>query len=256
MENKIYITSLVILVAMFGLFGRVTAQTTENLKPAVERAVISAEKKHRMQSAVVDLIFQWEKAVYLSDMVSRRRPGFKDALIQSKQKATSCRGVLAEGERRVLVPAACLQAADGFSLKGVRLTFSNGKRGKGTEKSVFVYGDLAEIRVSARLTEGLTGVPLGSVPHGQTLAETFGNDILDELLHFFVSRGVVSNRANRITGTENKLQVGDPFFYGGKLVALVQEVPARLPISPSGRIAETSFSLVRDEHKRELLSLR
>ena len=256
MKSKIYIHSLVISVAMLGLFGRGTAQTTENLKPAVERAAISAEKKHRMQSAVVDLNFQWGKDVYLSDMVSRRRPGFKDVMVRKEQKNTFCRGVLTAGNRRVLTPSRCAQAPEGFSLKEVRLSFANGRKGIGTPESVNVNGEVAEVLVSSQLTAGLHGVYLGAVPPGKTLADTFGREILDELLQFFISRGVVSARANRIVGMKNTLQVGDPFFYQGKLVALVREVPSRLPVSFWGGVSEKPLVLLRTQHQNGLFASR
>ena len=231
-------------------------QESASFAPAISRAVFKASQEHRLKSAVVDLEFLWSKKVYLSDMVSRRRTGWKDTLIEVKQENTRCRGVLVEGTQRVLTPAVCAKAPAGFSLQSVRLRFANGSQGTGNQNSVSVKGDFAEILVSKKLTAGITGVSLAEVPEGQTLAETFGSGILDELLQFFVSRGVVSRRANRITGVKNTLQVGDPFFYNGELVALVREVPAQLPVSFWGGVSEKGLALLRAQHKKELFAER
>lgn len=256
MNSNFYTKAVVVFAVLTGFAGWGAAQTVKEMKPALDRAAVQAEKKHRMQTSVVNLNFRWEKEVYLSDFVSRRRPGFKDTFIQRKQKNTSCRGVLVEGGRRVLTPVQCAQAPEGFTLKSVTLLFSNGQKGLGSKRTVSMNGELAEIWVSPQVTKGLKGVPLATVAPGESLADAFGNSVLDELLQFFISRGVVSGRANRITGTKNTLQVGDPFFYQGKVVALVREVPSRLPVSFWGGVSEKPLTLLRTQHQKGLFAFR
>ena len=127
------------------------------------------------------------------------------------------------------------------------MSFANGKKGAETEKSVSVNGKFARVDVSAALTEGLETAQPAGVPAGRSLKETFGGGIAGELYGFFMDRGVVSKRANRITGVKNTLKVGEPFFYEGKLLALVSDVPSRLPVSFFGGVSEDALA-VFDSH--------
>lgn len=223
------------------------AQTQkEDLGPAVRRSVAKAEKTSRQnKTAAVSLNFEWEKKIYLFDMVRRRRPGVQNTLVNVEKKSTQCKGVLLAGVNRVATPASCAKGKKGFELKRVNLSFANGKKGVSAANSVSVDGEIAQIAVSSALTQGLEGARAAAVPQGQSLKETFGDGVSHELALFFASRGVVSARANRLSGMKRTLKVGDPFFYQGKLVALVSDVPARLPVSLFGGVSEDSLAVFR-----------
>ena len=224
--------------------GNVSAQESAGMLPALTRQVVAAEKLHRQEQAAATLVFEWEKPVYLSDTVRRpRRPGFRDVLVKTERQTTACRGVLLAGENRILTTASCAQAPSGFSLKKVRVQLANGRRGSGLAGSVSINGNFAGVAVSSRLTEGLQGVPVAAVPEGETLYEVFGKGVQQKLLEFFVNRGVVSPRASRLAGVKNTLQKGEPFFYQGKVVALVNEVPRRLPVSFWGGVSEEHLAV-------------
>ena len=242
-------------VFMLGILPPVFAQPSVSHAP-VERAVFQAEQDHRLQAAVADLDFRWERSIYLSDMISRRRPGFKEVRLAVRQKQTHCRGVLAADRRRVLTVASCAKAPNGFSLKEVRISFSNGTSGTARADAVRVNDGLAEITAADSWAKGLKGAPVGTVPAGQTMAEAFGADISDRLLQFFIRRGVISARASRLTGVKNTLEVGEPFFYQGKMVALVSQVPGRLPVSRWGNVSEKHFLLLREHALNGLLANR
>ena len=254
MNRHFYMTGLLAFTFLWG--GWNAAQAQDGLKPALERAAIKAEQKHRLQTAVAEVQVRWEKAVYLSDWVARRRTGFKDTLLKKERQTTVCRGVLAEGEPRVLTPASCLDAPKGFTLQALTVSFANGQKETLSQQQVTRRGGLAVLAVSSQVTRGLKGAPLAAIAPGKTLAETFGNGVLDELLQFFINRGVVSARANRLTGTKNTLRVGEPFFYRGKLVALVNQVPRRLPVSFWGGVSEEPLVLVRVKDTQALYTNR
>ncbi len=237
-----------------GACGALSAQTPAGVQPALERAALQARQNYRQFRPVAEISFEWTKPVYLSDMVHRRRPGFRETLIDVKHKTTHCRGVLGEGTSRVFTPSVCLRAPKGYTLKQMRLRFANGKTGTGSARSVQVKGDLAEIVVSADLTEGIKGAPLAAVAEGKTLREAYGAGVQNALVQFFMSRGVISARSSRLTGVKNTLRVGDPFYYNGKLVALVNRVPSRLPVSLWGGVSEDGLSLVRVQHGGGLLA--
>lgn len=248
---QVILTGVALLAA-----GSALAQTDANgLNKALARENLKAQKNHsaarQNKSAVVSLSFDWEKPVYLSDMVRRRRAGFKDTLVSVKRKTTRCKGVLLERDLAV-TPARCARGKDGFKLKQVNLSFANGKKGVEAGQSVCVKGKFAQIRVAPALTEGLNGVQPAGVPDGRSLKETFGSGISGELYGFFMDRGVVSQRAGRLTGVKNTLQMGEPFFYEGKLLALVSEVPSRLPVSLFGGVSEDALA-VFDAHSVNLL---
>lgn len=236
--------------------GTVWAQTPQELGSGVTRAAVHAQKAHRQEQALATVSFDWEKNLYLSDKIRRRRPGFQDVLLKTERQTTVCRGVLAAGTRRVVTPASCAKAPDGFQLKQVRVHLANGRKGRGTANSVAVSGDFAGVLVSSQLTAGIQGVPLAAVPEGKSLYDVFGRGVQQQLLEFFVNRGVVSARANRLTGVKNTLQKGEPFFYQGQLVALVEEVPNRLPVSFWGGISEDSLSIFRPGVREGLLAAK
>lgn len=230
------------------------AQTSPQIEPALSRVALSAKRAYQQEQAVAVVSLDWEKPVYLSDKVHRRRPGFHDVLLKTDRQTTTCKGALAAGTHRVVMPASCAEAPDGFSLKTVRVQLANGKQGRGSAGSVAIRGNFASVLVSAQLTAGIKGVPVAAVPQGNSLYETFGRGVQQELLQFFVERGVVSPRASRLTGVKNTLQKGEPFFYQGQLVALVEKVPSRLPVSAWGGVSEDSLLVFHAGTWEELLT--
>lgn len=238
---------LLLAAGLAGVWSLGFAQAPQkDLGPAVRRSVAKAEKtSRRAKAAAVSLNFDWEKKVYLFDMVHRRRPGVKNVLVNVEKKSTQCQGVLLAGTNRVVTPVSCAKGKKGFELKRVNLAFANGQKGTGTAGAVSVNGDFAFVAVSSALTRGIEGAQVAAVPEGQSLKETFGDGVSRELALFFINRGVVSARANRLSGAKKTLKVGDPFFYQGKLVALVSDVPSRLPVSLFGGVSEDSLAVFR-----------
>lgn len=236
-----YVIWLFVVALLAGGYVPSRAQTAS----ALAREAQQAQQAHRREQALARVTFEWEKPVYLSDKIHRRRAGFKDVLLKTEYSRTHCPGVLVAGTHRVFTVASCAEAPDGFSLKTVRVQLANGKQGRGSAGSVAIRGNFASVLVSAQLTAGIKGVPVAAVPQGNSLYETFGRGVQQELLQFFVERGVVSPRASRLTGIKNTLQKGEPFFYRGQLVALVKEVPSRLPVSFWGGLSEDSLAVFR-----------
>ena len=214
-------------------------------EPSLARALVQAQQEYRQRAVTAELSFGWKKNVYVSDLVHRHRPGFQDVLVRVQRKTTSCRGVWVAAAGRVWVPRTCVQAPRGYSLERVKVTFANGRSGTGTAQSVAVKGELGEVRVAADLTRQLPSVPVVRVPAGKTLKDVLGGGVDRALMDFYLSRGVLSPRANRLMGTKNTLRLGEPFFYRGQLVGLVKQVPRRLPVSVWGGLSHRQLVLFR-----------
>lgn len=230
---------------VFALLAGGNVPSRAQTASALAREAQQAQQAHRREQALARVTFEWEKPVYLSDKTHRRRAGFKDVLLKTEYSRTHCPGVLVAGTHRVFTVASCAQAPDNFALKSVRVQLANGRQGMGGAGSVAVHGDFAGVVVSDQLTAGVHGVTLGTVPEGKSLYDTFGPKVQQQLLEFFMERGVISARASRLAGIKNTLQKGEPFFYRGQLVALVKEVPSRLPVSFWGGLSEDSLAVFR-----------
>ena len=183
MKQKI-VMWLFVLALVAGGYAPAQAQTA----PALTRAAQQAQQTHRQKQALARVTFEWEKPVYLSDKIHRRRAGFKDVLLKTARKNTRCPGVLVAGTHRVFTVASCAQAPAGFTLQGVRVQLANGRQGVGGAGSVAVHGDFAGVLVSDQLTAGLRGVALGTVPEGESLYDTFGAKVQQKLLEFLYQK--------------------------------------------------------------------
>ncbi len=213
----------------------------DGVQTKVQRNVSRAQLA---KSSRAQLTFEWKKELWLSDMVHRRRPGFKDVVVKVENKTTECAGVLLNNSR-VATPASCAKGKDGYKLAKVTVTLSNGKRGFGTQNSVVTKGDIAQVRLQSSLTQGLTGADVSFVMGKTSLQDAYGEHVSSALTQFLLSHGVVSARASRLSGRKNTLKKGEPFFLNGKLVALVNNVPHRLPVSLFGGLSEDFLAVFR-----------
>ena len=126
--------------ACVGVWSLSSAATNTGKNGNVSRALDN-------KLAEVTLVSEFEKPVRLSDMVSRRRPGFKDVLIKVDRQTKTCQGVLLAGTPRVATLSACFKGGDGYQMKKVTLRFANGKQAVGTANSVRVQGEFARLYV-------------------------------------------------------------------------------------------------------------
>lgn len=227
--KKIYAVFLIPLLCMLSV-----CSFAQDVSKNVQRKVTQAQLA---KSAQVELKLAWKKQDYLERRV-RFHPGRKIRVSYPAQyKTTQCAGVLLT-QARVATAASCLQDGDGFQLEQITLTFSNGKSGSVLAPSVRVTDGIAHITVDPALTEGLMGMEVASVPNGSSLQDVYGKDFSSALQNFLISRGVVSDRASRLTGRKASIKKGEPFFWNGKLVAVFNKVPRRLPTALFGQISE------------------
>lgn len=212
-----------------------------SVRTQVERTISRASLA---KGARVELKFEWKKQEYLERHV-RFRPGRKIRVpYQAEHKTTQCVGVLLNNAR-VATASSCLKESSGFKLQKITLTFSNGKSGKTSARKASVNGDIAQIAVDPALTVGLIGMEVAEVADGRSLQDVYGKEFASALQNFLLSRGVLSPRAARLTGRKVTLQRGEPFFWKGKVVAVFNRVPRRLPVSLFGQISEDFLSVFR-----------
>lgn len=221
-------------------------QGTENLEAHLAQAARQAHPQSVISQATVDIAVSWEKKDYYERRV-RFHPGKKIRFVKNtEEKTTRCQGVLLEGQNRVLTLASCVKAQDGFEMTGVELSFSNGRRGTGSPRTVSVKDHLAYLRVSEDLTRGVRGLTAAYIPEGKTLADVYGEDFSQRLFSYFVNKGVTSPKGRLLGGRKQvTLRPGEPFMYEGKLVALFKEVPSKLPLSWRGEVAENALAVLR-----------
>lgn len=215
-----------------------TAFCNPSVRTQVERTITRASLA---KGARVELKFEWKKQEYLERRV-RFRPGRKIRVpYPAEHKTTQCVGVLLNNAR-VATASSCLKESSGFKLQKITLTFSNGKSGKTSARKASVNGDIAQIAVDPALTVGLIGM---EVADGRSLQDVYGKEFASALQNFLLSRGVLSPRAARMTGRKPNLKLGEPFFWKGKVVAVFNSVPRRLPVSLFGQISEDFLSVFR-----------
>lgn len=228
------------VVVMFSilLVAAVPAFCQTRIYNRVQRKVSDAQLA---RAARVQLTFEYEKAVRLADYVHRRRPGFRDVVVKTEKKQKRCLGVLLANSR-VATLAECAAEKD-FELVQVRLTFSNGKTGVGKAGSVSVNEGIAHVRVSDSLTQGIRGLEAAYLPEEKSLQDVYGSELGTELQFFLASRGVLTGR-RRMGSPKISLQKGEPFIWKGKVVALFNNVPKRLPVALFGQISEKFLSVL------------
>lgn len=213
----------------------------QNMQTQVERTVAQVQLA---RAARVQLDFEWKKQEYLERRV-RFRPGKKIRVAYpAEYKTIRCTGVLLNNSR-VATPSSCTEYKDGFELQKVTLTFSNGKKAVGLAQSVRVNGDIAQITVASSVTQGLAGLEPARIAKDRSLQDVYGDKFTSGLQQFLLARGVVSPRAARFNKRKTSLEKGEPFIWNGKLVALFNRVPKRLPVSLFGQISEDFLSVFR-----------
>ena len=216
--NKYF--SFIAIVAILCSSGVGVAQTTVSLRSRIAQAAL-------IKQAEVTLVFDWQREIRLRDVMSRPPRGsarHHNVTLKTEYKTTRCKGALTQ-TGYVVTPALCTREAD-WHLSRVTLLFADGRKGTGTEKTFSVRGEVAYVRVSADLTQGLHGLVLATTPYGKSLEEHFGGGVMEALASLFRSKGVThSKRWFRPGKTypESSLKVGDAVVYNGKLVALVKE---------------------------------
>lgn len=232
--------------ACVGVWSLSSAATNTGKNGNVSRALDN-------KLAEVTLVSEFEKPVRLSDMVSRRRPGFKDVLVKVDRQTKTCQGVLLAGTPRVATLSACFKGGDGYQMKKVTLRFANGKQAVGTANSVSVQGEFARLYVKRALVQDLKGVEIAHIAAGKSLQQTYSNDGAAMLAQFFTNRGVISPRALRAMGMKPSLKIGTPVFFRGKLVAFANSVPNKFPVSLFGGVSEDSLTVVRPDNGSAIL---
>ena len=229
------------LLAICLLFVSAVAFCNTNLYTKTERQVSAARLTH---AARVEIGVKWKKEE--AYRVRRHRPGrFRyDTKYRTSYKNTSCVGVLLNNGY-VVTSSSCIRRHSGFRVDEVVLSFSNGKTATVKGRKVRTKGEIAQIQVESSVTQGIIGMEVVSIQEGTSLQDVYGKDFAYALQQFLVSRGVVSPRAARMMGRKPNLQVGEPVFWKGKLVALFNSVPRRLPVALFGQISEDYLSVFR-----------
>jgi len=231
-----------IILTGLGLLLLSTAQAKQ-----LSADVIGENLNHAVaaQQAKVQLTLTWEHAVRVQDLMLRpARHKAGNTIVRKETRTTSCQGVLLAGNTQVAVPAVCVVQADS-SLQNIRLTFVNGRHADIAQSGVSVEGELGYITFPAQVAGELSGLEVRAVRPGQSLQDTFGSDMTLALHRFFTSFGIAfKNRAGLSASAPNKnrLQVGEPVFFQGKLVALVKHIPRRYG-ELGGQVSENSLAL-------------
>lgn len=229
------------VLILFVLCLACSAFCKQPIRTQVQRTVAQTRLA---KNARVELKFDWKKQEYLEKNV-RFRPGRKIRVpYPAQDKTTQCAGVLLPNDR-VATAASCLKEAKGFKLQQITVSFSNGKSGAAAVSGASVKGDIAQIAVDPVLTQGLNGMEVAAVAGGQSLQDVYGSRLTAALQDFLISHGVVSPRASRLTAHKKSIKKGEPFFWNGKLVAVVNSVPRRLPVSLFGHISEDFLAVFR-----------
>lgn len=234
------VVSVLFAVVPLGAFAQ-----RADLSPALDRAAAQAKQ---LSDAAVQVVLDWHKEVKMSDVMFRR-PRVKDSVISVKRKQTHCKGTLLQDGEHVLIPSVCAHK-NKYHLDQVTLKFANGYVAQGSAQVLSTKEDITVITVDAQATQGLRGLPVASIPYGQTLQETFGKSMTNWLLQFFHRKGIPS-RSCRCglhryrTRSNPSLQVGDPVIYNGKLIALVQKIPHVYRDNVFGGVTEKYLALVR-----------
>lgn len=240
MKNTLHLVVSTLLFLAVGTAANAFDISNENIERRLTQT-ITAEQARVLFSA------EWEKEVRMRDVMARPpRMGAGNPVIRVAQEKTSCQGMLLAGNQKVAVPATCLKHKD-FVLKKVNLIFSNQRKAVGTAQSTYIEGDMGYILVKTEASRGLMGVPVASVREGMALQEVYGDSMTRTLHQFFNSFGVPFKvRRHRIgrQWPKNKLQVGEPVIFNGKLVALVKEVPQRYGTF-WGSVSEDSLAIFR-----------
>lgn len=234
-------------IAVWAGFCLPAFAASESLTNQVERAAALAQWGQASADYVVDIVAYLKKEVLLKDRMLRspRRPANPNQVISVEKTKQACKGVVVSKGTRLIVPAVCVTKKD-YTLETVAIHLQTGVRITVTPAAVMTDEDIAWISVPSDKTRSVPYVAFEPVDEGKSLQEVYGNDMTRRLQQFFRERGVVEHRRLRpgLIYREPRLKVGEPFFYKGKLVALVKK-QVRTYGGLFGGVSEDALALIR-----------
>lgn len=240
MKCKKYIFAAGIIYCMLGSMAQAQPSSSQTLTRRLHQEI-------RAQQAKVQLMLTWEKEIRMRDLMSRPpRMGAGNPVISVENKNTVCQGVLLEGNRRVVFPAVCFENDD-FLIKKMQISLRNGRRISVAAEQFYTKGDMGYIPLDAQAAQGLQGAAVRVLRRGESLQSSFGSSMTQALHQFFTSHGIAfKTRVCHLggNGCRRSLQVGEPVFFEGKLVALVKEVPHRYG-TVWGTVSEEALAVFR-----------
>lgn len=229
---------------LFGLFA--TAQA-ESVASAVARAAAHAGLHFSSASYVVHVTAHFKKESSVQDYMFRpvRRPANPKQVISVEESQKTCQGVVVSQGARVIVPEVCVNKSD-YELDRIVIRLATDKTFKVSPQNVAVKEDIAWITVNPAQTKSVPYVAFTPVATGKSLQDVFGAGMTEHLKRFFRERGVVEHRTCRVgmTYSESRLQVGEPLFYKGKLVALVK-TRTKTYGGVFGGVSESALAIIR-----------
>ena len=94
MFHRVAVKMLAVAFVLGALGVAQAAQPSAELNKKIMRKAAQAEKTQRLQSAVVDLTFSFEKEIRMKDVMLRRPRKGANAVVSVKKKTKNCQGVL------------------------------------------------------------------------------------------------------------------------------------------------------------------
>ncbi len=234
-------------IAVVAVFCLPVFAASESLTNQVERTAAKAQLSFAATSYIVEATSYFKKEILLKDRMFRapRRPANPKQVISVEKTARSCEGVLVSKGARVIVPTVCV-TQDDYTLEKVVIRLKTGDQITVMPGNMIIDEDIAWLSVNAAKTRSVPYVAFEPVDEGKSLQEVYGNDMTRHLQQFFRERGVVEHRRLRpgLIYSEPRLKVGEPFFYKGKLVALVKK-QVRTYGGLFGGVSESALALIR-----------
>lgn len=216
------------------------------LENRVERAAAAA-RLGRHQSYMVDATVYFKEQILLKDRMLRapRRPANPNQVIGISKSQKQCRGVVVSKGAQVIVPAVCVTDGDA-SLDKMTIHLKTGQTLEIAAPAVAIKEDVAWVSVDPAQLKSVPYVVVMPVSQGQSLQDAFGDKMTDHLRRFFRERGVMEKRHLRpgMVYNASRLQVGEPLFYKGKVVALVK-ARARTYGGLFGGVSESALAIIR-----------
>jgi hypothetical protein len=233
-----------LLAAVLGVFIGTSASAHSTLELKIARAVAAAQMVPAYQ---VQVTTHFQKTIYLRERMLRtpRRPANPNQILRVEHAQKQCRGVLVNKGEQVVVPSVCLAHGE-FAVSQLVLHFANGQEYQTDLRNVALKEDVAWITINTRVVNGLKSAVIGEIDKGKTLQEMYGEPMTAFLEQWFRARGVAPKHRYRMGYLHGKpkLEIGEPLFYRGYLVALVKN---RVPTYRNlwGNVSERAFALVR-----------
>ena len=219
-----------VVILLTAVLGN-TALAARNISAAeiqntLSRAVAQEMLKNSSAAYEVQVTVLLEKEVRLKDAMLRspRYPANGSQILAVSKAEKQCAGVLVSQGTQVIFPAVCL-AQRGYLPVRISLQFNDGTKISARAETIVLQEDIAWVNVDADATKQNSYVSFVRTPPGRTLQEQFGSAMTEQLKAFFHARHVREKRRCRVGAVcrEPRLRVGEPVFYRGKVVALVQE---------------------------------